>query len=167
MKPISLNSIKIYNAPCSQKTQTERIVRSHCLDADADLGSIFITQLQKQMMEKAEERNMAALNLVAQSFQELRNECSNMTAILEKIAKLQTYAVKAEKNTLSEIKEMNKGLRDSDKGEMIRNRVESIAASEMPSAKSEDRERLDIKNQFQINIFPNISKVEKVNTKDA
>lgn len=38
-----------------------------------------------------------------------------MTAILEKIAKLQTHAVKAEKSTLSEIKEMNKGLRDSDR----------------------------------------------------
>lgn len=47
----------------------------------------------------------------------MKDECTNIAALLGRMVKLQTHAVKAEKNTLEEIKEMNRGMRDSEKGE--------------------------------------------------
>jgi hypothetical protein len=49
--------------------------------------------------------------------EEMKDECTNIAALLGRMVKLQTHAVKAEKNTLEEIKEMNRGMKDSEKGE--------------------------------------------------
>lgn len=49
-----MSIVKLNNAPSSQKTPAERVVRSSYFDADPDRGTTLITQLQKQMMDKAE-----------------------------------------------------------------------------------------------------------------
>lgn len=72
----------------------------------------------RTIMEKADERNSAAMNLVAQSFQELKRDSSNIVVLLEKIIEMQTTSSKTEKNVLKEIRQMNQYFRGSEKGGM-------------------------------------------------
>jgi hypothetical protein len=100
------------------------------------------------------------MSMFTQSFQELRNECSNIAGLIERLVKLQTHAVKAEKHTLSEIKEMNRGLRDSDR-ESLRKRNESVPASEVIETPRVEEKRFNIQGQFQVIVFPSVSQIEK------
>jgi CRISPR/Cas system-associated protein Csm6 len=77
-----------------------------------------MTKMLRTIMEKADERNSAAMNLVAQSFQELKRDSSNIVVLLEKIIEMQTTSSKTEKNVLKEIRQMNQYFRGSEKGGM-------------------------------------------------
>jgi hypothetical protein len=66
---------------------------------------------------------------MAQSFQELRSECANISALMEKMVKLQMHVVKTQKSSLTELKDLNKGPHNSEKGDFTRRQNESVAVS--------------------------------------
>lgn len=108
------------------------------------------TLMQAKMMEKAEAISNGILNNLVRlnqsvsqnfgSFEEIsktvRSESSNIATMVGKIVKLQSYAVRAEKDTLSEIKEMNRNRARSDVQEELPRRLEEKgSAPETPPAK--------------------------------
>lgn len=118
--------------------------------AQNDMIASFF-QFQKEATEKAEVisngilGNLIKLNQsVSQNFSNFEeisktvcSESSNIATMVGRIVKLQSHAVRAEKDTLSEIKEMNRDRARSDVQEELPRRLEEKgSATETPPARS-------------------------------